>query len=50
MSKQDTPAKGLRRKHGAAFKRELVARSLRPGASVAAIALKHGINANLLFK
>ena len=31
------------------FKRELVARSLVPGASVAAVALEAGINANLLF-
>jgi transposase len=30
-------------------KREIVAESLEPGASVAAIALRHGINANLLF-
>ena len=50
MSEQDTRAKGQRRKHGAAFKRKLIARSLQPGASVSAIALEHGINANLLFK
>lgn len=31
------------------FKRELVARSLVPGASVAAVALEAGINSNLLF-
>jgi len=32
-----------------ALKQELVERSLEPGASVAAIAQEHGINANLLF-
>jgi transposase len=39
-----------RRTHGAAFKRGLLELSQQPGASVAAIALEHGINANLLFK
>jgi len=38
-----------RRDHSPELKRELVARSLVPGASVAAIALEGGINANLLF-
>jgi transposase len=38
-----------RREHRAEFKQELVARSLQPGVSVAAIAMEHGINANLLF-
>ena len=38
-----------RREHSAEFKRELVARSLEPGVSVAAIAMEGGINANLLF-
>jgi transposase len=38
-----------RREHSPELKRELVARSLAPGASVAAIALEAGINANLLF-
>jgi transposase len=38
-----------RREHSPELKRELVARSLVPGASVAAIALEAGINANLLF-
>lgn len=38
-----------RREHSAQFKRELVARSLLPGVSVAAIAMEAGINANLLF-
>src|SRR5438552_9237994 len=39
-----------RRQHEREFKDELIARSLVPGASVAAIAMKGGINANLLFK
>ena len=39
-----------RRQHDRAFKAELVEQSLRPGASVSAIALRAGINANLLFK
>lgn len=38
-----------RRDHSPELKRELVARSLVAGASVAAIALEAGINANLLF-
>lgn len=38
-----------RREHSAEFKRDLVARSLQPGVSVAAIAMEGGINANLLF-
>ena len=39
-----------RRQHERAFKDELVEQCLVPGASVAAIALAGGINANLLFK
>jgi len=39
-----------RRQHDRAFKDDLVAQSLVPGASVAAIAMKGGVNANLLFK
>jgi len=38
-----------RRVHSNAFKRRVVELSLVPGASVSAIALEHGINANLLF-
>ena len=38
-----------RREHSAEFKRELVARSLEPGVSVAAIAMNSAVNANLLF-
>ncbi len=50
MSEQDTQAKRRRREHSAALKRELIERSLQPGASVSGIALDSGINANLLFK
>jgi transposase len=39
-----------RRQHEKSFKAGLVAQCLLPGASVAAIALAGGINANLLFK
>ena len=41
--------KDTRRRHSDALKLELVERSLQPGASVAALAQEHGINANLLF-
>jgi len=50
MSEQDTQAKRRRREHSPALKRELIERSLQPGASVSGIALASGINANLLFK
>ncbi|MFC5607008.1 IS66-like element accessory protein TnpA [Variovorax soli] len=49
MDKRVTSGKDTRRKHSEALKQELVERSLEPGASVAAIAQQHGINANLLF-
>ena len=49
MDKQVVRAVRRRRAHSAEFKRELVARSLEPGVSVAAIAMDNGINANLLF-
>jgi transposase len=49
MDKRVTTGRTSRRKHDEAFKRELVERSLQPGASVAAIAQANGINANLLF-
>jgi transposase len=50
MSKQDSRADRSRRVHSAAFKQDLIVRSLVPGASVSALALQAGINANLLFK
>ena len=49
MDKRVITSKDARRKHSEVLKRDLVERSLRPGASVAAIAQEHGINANLLF-
>jgi transposase len=50
MSRQDIRSDRGRRVHSAAFKQDLVASSLLPGASVSALALQAGINANLLFK
>ena len=50
MSRQDTPSRPTRRRHAAEFKRELVERCLQPGASVSAIALQNGVNANVLFR
>lgn len=44
-----TVSKPRRRVLSEAFKRKVVELSLVPGVSVAAIALEHGINANLLF-
>jgi len=49
MDKQVVRAPHRRREHSAEFKRDLVARSLESGVSVAAIAMDSGINANLLF-
>jgi transposase len=39
-----------RRRFNAQFRREVVAQTLVPGVSVAAIALEHRLNQNLLFK
>jgi transposase len=39
-----------RRRFAAKFKRAIVEKTLLPGASVAAIALEHRLNTNLLFK
>jgi transposase len=49
MDKREIKDKNTRRRHGDAFKQELVERSLQPGASVSALAQEHGVNANLLF-
>jgi transposase len=49
MDKEVVRPPRRRREHSAEFKRELVARSLEPGVSVAALAMGNGINANLLF-
>ncbi len=50
MKDQSGESARTRRVHDRAFKDDMVAQSLVPGASVAAIAMKGGINANLLFK
>lgn len=50
MKSQAEVAAPARRHHDRAFKARLVEQSLQPGASVAAIALANGINANMLFK
>ena len=44
------PTKVKRRRHTPAFRAKIVARSQQPGASVAAIALEHNLNANLVHK
>jgi transposase len=43
-------ARSQRRVHGAEFKMQVLAECQQPGASVAAIALAHGLNVNLLRK
>ncbi len=50
MKDQTRVSGRIRRQHDRSFKDELIAQSLVPGASVAGIAMKAGINANLLFK
>ena len=50
MKDQTTGSSRSRRQHERQFKDELIAQSLVRGASVAGIAMKGGINANLLFK
>ena len=49
MDKRVISGKDTRRRHSEALKRDLIERSLQPGASVSALAQEHGINANLLF-
>lgn len=43
-------AKRRRRRHSAELKRQILEACAQPGASVAAIALAHGINANVVHK
>lgn len=50
MKDQSSAVKTRRRHHERQFKNDLIAQSLVPGASVAAIAMQAGVNANLLFK
>ena len=42
-------SKCKRRSYSTAFKRRVVAETLEPGASVASVARRHGINANMVF-
>lgn len=46
---QDTP-RGPRRRHSAEFKAAVLAACTHPGASVASVALAHGVNANLVHR
>ena len=41
--------KRKRRSYSTAFKRRVVAETLEPGASVASVARRHGLNANMVF-
>lgn len=50
MKSDQDSERASRRQHDRAFKQELVRQSLEPGASVSAIAMRSGINANMLFK
>lgn len=45
-----SPVIATKRRHSAAFKRKLLELIEQPGASVAGVALEHGVNANLVFK
>ena len=45
-----SPVIATKRRHSAAFKRKILELTEQPGASVAAVALEHGVNANLVFK
>ena len=50
MQTPHSGTKAAKRRHSVAFKRKLVGLTNQSGASVAAIALEHGVNANLVFK
>jgi transposase len=50
MKSQPEVEEPTRRHHDRAFKARLIELSMQPGASVSAIAMANGINANLLFK
>lgn len=51
MQESNLPAAIVtKRRHSAAFKRKMLELIELPGASVAAVALEHGVNANLVFK
>jgi len=46
----DLMGRRRRRRHSAEFKASVVEECLRPGVSIAAVALAHGLNANMLRK
>jgi len=46
----DTKPKQTRRQYSEAFRRQVVAETLDRSESVAAVALRHGLNSNLVFK
>lgn len=50
MQELNTPVINTKRRHSTAFKRKLLELIEQPGASVSAVALEHGVNANLVFK
>ena len=50
MQESNFPVINTKRRHSAAFKRKLLELIEQPGASVSAVALEHGVNANLVFK
>ena len=50
MQESNFPVINTRRRHSATFKSKILELVEQPGASVAAVAIKHGVNANLVFK
>ena len=46
----DLMGRRRRRRHSAEFKAAVIEECLRPGVSIAAVALAHGLNANMLRK
>ena len=48
MDTMDTDKKRTRRNHSAALKAQILAECVAPGASVAKVAMVHGINANIV--
>ena len=52
MDTSEAASRGPRawRRHGAEFKQMVIGKCLQPGVSVAAVALAHGLNANMLRK
>jgi transposase len=50
MQESNSPVINTKRRHSAAFKRKILELIEQRGASVSAVALEHGVNANLVFK